>query len=142
MSNLVRLGEKVPDNLLYNYKQARKHARYSINKSLADNLHPALPSAPPNSKAFWKTANNILHRTSPTTLALTLKSNNLSNRQYFINKIDLIPELLPVSLSAPISHYTIPSSDFTLLRLSHFSLATLDEINKLIHSPNETLLLN
>ena len=79
MFNLVGLGKRNPDNLLHNYKKLRKHARCLINKSRADNLHSTLPSTPPNSKACWKTVNNVLHRAPPTPPPLTLKSNNLSN---------------------------------------------------------------
>ena len=55
----------VPDDLLQKFRISRKFARAAINKSRADYLNLSLSSATPNSKAFWKTANSVLHRSPP-----------------------------------------------------------------------------
>ena len=65
ISSLRKLCVQVPDDLLQKFRISRELARAAINKSRADYLNLSLSSATPNSKAFWKTANSILHRSPP-----------------------------------------------------------------------------
>ena len=137
ISSLRKLCVQVPDDLLQKFRISRKLARAAINKSRADYLNLSLSSAKPNSKAFWKTANSVLHRSlplPPRTLAeYDLFVDNFST--FFKTKIDLIHSSLPITNLPRQSSLT----DSDQSNLSFFSPPSVDEIIKLINSlPNKS----
>ena len=137
LSSLRKLCVQVPDDLLQEFRISRKLARAAINKSRADYLNLSLSSATPNSKAFWKTANSILHRYPPlpplTSAEYDLFVENFS--AFFKTKIELIHSSLPIT-NLPCQ----PSlTDSDQSNLSFFSPPSVDEIIKLINSlPNKS----
>ena len=125
---------QVPNDLLQKFRISRKLARAAINKSRADYLNLSLSSVTPNSKAFWKTANSVLHKSPPRTSAeYDLFVDNFST--FFKTKIDLINNSLPIT-NLP-RQPSLTDSDQS--NLSFFSPPSVDEIIKLINSlPNKS----
>ena len=137
ISSLRKLCVQVPDDLLQKFRISRKLAHAAINKSRADYLNLSLSSATPNSKAFWKTANSVLHRSPPplprTSAEYDLFVDNFST--FFKTKIDLIHNSLPIT-NLP-RQPSLTNSDQS--NLSFFSPPSVDEIIKLINSfPNKS----
>ena len=135
ISNLRKLCVQVPDDLLQKFRILL--ARAAINKSCADYLNLSLSSATPNSKAFWKTANSVLHRSPPlpprTPAEYDLFVDNFST--FFKTKIDLIHNSLPIT-NLP-RQPSLTDSDQS--NLSFFSSPSVDKIIKLINFlPNKS----
>ena len=101
ISLLLRSSKPVPVSLLAALKESRKTARALIFKSRADYFNNMLASVKPNSKIFWKTANFILHRSSPSLPRTSSEAINLVNTfsSFFKKKIALIHKSLPTSIS-------------------------------------------
>ena len=79
ISLLLRSSKPVPASLLAALKEFRKTARTLIFKSQANYFNNMLASVKPNLKVFWKTANSILHRFSPSPPRSFSESINLVN---------------------------------------------------------------
>ena len=100
ISLLLRSSKPVPASLLTALKESWKTARALIFKSRADYFNNMLASVKPNSKVFWKIANSILHRSSPSPPRSSALAINLVNTfsSFFKEKIALIHKSLPTSI--------------------------------------------
>ena len=108
-----------------------------IFKSRADYFNNVLASVKPNSKVFWKTANSILHRSSPSPPRSSSEAINLVNTfsSFFKKKIAFIHKSLPTS----ILRCTDPILLDNRTPLSYFSFFSIEEVNRLIRSlPNKS----
>ena len=96
-----------------------------------------LASVKPNSKVFWKIANSILHRSSPSPPRSSPEAINLVNTfsSFFKKKIALIHKSMPTS----ILRCTDPILPDNRTPLSYFSFVSIEEVSRLIRSlPNKS----
>ena len=137
ISLLLRSSKPVPTSLLAALKEFRKTACALILKPRADYFNNMLASVKPNSKVFWKTANSILHRSSPFPPPSSSEAINLVNTfsSFFKEKIALIHKSLPTS----ILRCTDPNLPENRTPLSYFSFVSIEKVSRLIRSsPNKS----
>ena len=137
ISLLLKSSKPVPASLPAALKESRKTARALMFKSRDDYFNNMLASVKPNSKVFWKTANSILHRSSPSPPRSSSEAINLVTTfsSFFKEKIALIHTSLPTS----ISRCTNPILTDNRTSLSYFSFVNIEEVSRLIRSlPNKS----